>query len=277
MNLLTKLIKFWQKPFPKTETWFGLSRNFITISVVMTIFLYVFQPSGISETSNKFWLCLGFGVAGALAYFIYEVLFKQLTKLRKAPIHWTFGKWLLYSLGVLFFVSLGNFLYVRYIFFGYMNWAMFPYMIKGVFMFGIPVLITITLVLLRDEQKYQTIAEEINQQKNQTTKTIPINNLTLFEIPVDQIRYIEALQNYVTIGFINSAGELKKKTERATLKSILEKTKQSPIVRTHRSFLVNQQAIVDAVGNAQGLSLTLSDCEVKVPVSRSYVPAFRGK
>ena len=99
--------------------------------------------------------------------------------------------------------------------------------------------------------------------------------MNLFDIPVKQIKYIEALQNYVTIGFINREGQLQKQTERATLKSILATTKESSILRTHRSFLVNQQAIINTVGNSQGLLLTLSDCDKKIPVSRSYVPAFK--
>lgn len=273
MNFFKRLIVFWQKPFPKPKSWFGLSKHIITISVVMTLFLYIFQPSGIAGASDKLLLCLGFGITGALAYLLYELVFKQLAKLKKTPIHWTFGKWLMYSIGVLFFISLANFLFVRYMYFGYMDWNMFPYMIKGVFMFGIPVLAVMTLILLRDEKKYQAIAEEINQQKNQSN--LPFDNLTLFDIPVGQIKYIEALQNYVTIGFINSNGQWKTQTERATLKSILEKTGKSTIVKTHRSFLVNRQAITKTEGNSQGLLLTLSDCDKQIPVSRSYVPTFK--
>ena len=273
MNFFEHLITFWQKPFPKPKSWVGLSKHIITISVVMTLFLYIFQPSGISDVSDKLLLCLGFGITGALSYLIYEVVFKQLTKLKKERIDWTFGKWLLYSIGVLFFISLGNFLFVRYMYFGYMKWEMFPYMIRGVFMFGIPVLSVVTLILLRDEKKYQAIAEAINQQT--TTTIIPSKDLVLFDIPIGQIKYIEALQNYVTIGFINSSGQWKTKTERATLKSILEKTGKSAIVKTHRSFLVNRQAITKTEGNSQGLLLTLSDCDKQIPVSRSYVPSFK--
>lgn len=276
MKLFANLLEFWQKPFPKNVTWFGLSKNFITISVVMTLFLYIFQPSGISEAEpNKFLICLGFGISGAFAYFLYEILFHQIFKFIKSPIHWTFGKWLLYSIGVLFFISLANFLYIRYVFFGYMQWNLFPYMLKGVFMFGIPVLAAITLILLRDEKKYQAIAQEINQQNKNTSEVSITNDLTIFDIPIHQIRYIEALQNYVTIGFITPDGKLKKKTQRATIKSILEATKKSPILRTHRSFLVNRQTIIETTGNSQGLLLTLSDCDKKIPVSRSYIPSFK--
>lgn len=276
MNFFTSFLEFLQKPFPKDVTWFGLSKNFIAISAVMTLFLFAFQPSGISEVGpNKFLVCLGFGISGALAYFIYEIAFDQLFKFQKAPIQWTFGKWLLYSLGVLFFISLANFLYIRYLFFGYMQWNLFPYMIKGVFMFGIPVLAAITLILLREEKKYQTIAQEINQQKDDASTQINAKDLSIFGIPTNQIKYIEALQNYVTIGFINKEGQFQKQTERATLKNILATTKESSILRTHRSFLVNQQAIIETTGNSQGLLLTLSDCDKTIPVSRSYVAAFR--
>ena len=272
---MTKLKAFWQKPFSKTETWFGLSKNFISISIFLTLFLYIFQPNGLSEAEPKFLICLGFGLSGAFGYFLYELAFSLLIKTMDSPIEWTYGKWWLYCIGALFFISLTSFLYVRYLVFGFMIWALFPAMLKGTFMFGIPILATITMVLLRDEQKYQTIAAEINHQNNPTTNSKYNSDLNLFDIPIDKIRYIESLQNYVTLGFINAEGKLKTKTERATLKSILEKTKESPVVKTHRSFLVNREAIAKVEGNSQGLLLTLSDCDKKIPVSRNYVPTFR--
>jgi len=280
MNFFDKIILFLKKPFPGEESWFGLSKNITIISVFMTLFLYIFQPSGISEAeSDKFLICLGFGVTSALAYFIYELIFNQLFKLQKGRPNWTFGKWLLYSIGVLFCISLANFLYIRLLFFGYIQWNLFPYMIKGVFMFGIPVLAMSTFLLLQQEQKYELIADKINQQKANIPTTISTkvstNDQSIFNIPVNQIKYIEALQNYIVIGYLNEEGQLKKQTERATLKSILQEVEGASIVRTHRSYLVNQQAIVATAGNAQGLLLTLSNCDKEIPVSRSYVAAFR--
>ena len=103
------------------------------------------------------------------------------------------------------------------------------------------------------------------------------DNQYLMNLASHQIRYIEALQNYAKIGYINSTGQLIERTERATLKSILNEVEGSPIVKCHRSFLVNREAIISTSGNAQGLLLTLSDCDKTIPVSRSYVPAFRRK
>ena len=95
--------------------------------------------------------------------------------------------------------------------------------------------------------------------------------------PISHIRYIESLQNYVTIGYVDETQQFKKQTERATLKGILQTVDKNAIVRTHRSFLVNQQAIVETAGNSQGLLLTLAHVDKKIPVSRSYVSTFRHK
>ncbi len=275
MQFFDSIFNFLRKPFPE-ESWFGLSNNIVIISVSMTLFLYIFQPSGISNIeSKKFLICLGFGVSGALAYYIYEVIFDQILKLQNGKPNWTYGKWILYSLGVLFSISLVNFLYIRILFFGYIQWNLFPYMISGVFMFGIPMLILSTIFLLNQEKKYELIANEINLQNINTSSLPTSEDLVIFDIPINQIKYVEALQNYVLIGFINSDGQLKRETVRATLKSILNESIGSPIVRTHRSYLVNQDAIIATEGNAQGLLLTLSNCDVKIPVSRTYVPIFK--
>lgn len=279
MNIFQNIIHFLNKPFPQKEDWIGASRNIISISIITTLFLYVFQPSGISDLEdNKFWICLGFGIVGTLSYYFYEFIFIQIIKFKKTPIHWTFGKWILYSIGFLFFISLGNFLYIRIFVFGYIQWNLFPYMIYGVFMFGVPIVAMICLMSLQQEKKYQLIAANINQQQTTTSKAPTLSLITdvsIFGIPTQQIQYIEALQNYVTIHFLNEQGQLQKQTQRATLKSILVDTEGSSIVKTHRSFLVNRQAIIDASGNSQGLLLTLSDTDKKIPVSRTYVADFK--
>ncbi len=166
---------------------------------------------------------------------------------------------------------------MRWFYFGYIKWEFFPIMIKNTFAIGIfPLVVLGAISLLRQEKKYQLIANEINQQPD-IIDAQPINEQLIFNIPIHQIRYIEALQNYVKIGHINAKGVLTEQTERATLKSILLEVKGSTIIKCHRSFLVNREAIISTSGNAQGLLLTLSDCDRIIPVSRSYVSVFRSK
>ena len=123
------------------------------------------------------------------------------------------------------------------------------------------------------ESKYQNIAGEINQKNPQAINTQ--GETYICNIPVGQIKYIEALQNYIKIGFVNGAGKLNEQIERATMKQVDDESGSASIVRCHRSYMVNQDAIISVKGNAQGLLLSLSDCEKVIPVSRSYVPKFR--
>ncbi|WP_161565169.1 LytR/AlgR family response regulator transcription factor [Okeania hirsuta] len=119
------------------------------------------------------------------------------------------------------------------------------------------------------------IAEHLNQRESVKVPRANEEDKLLFDIPSSQIRYIQGLQNYVSLVYVDNSGSIKKKTERATLKNILDQLEGSSIVRSHRSFLVNRASILSASGNAQGLLLTLSDCDQEVPVSRTYVPLFR--
>ncbi len=115
MKILTQFIQFINKPFLNEEIWLGFSKHYIAIATFFTLFLYLFQPNDLSDKEGDiFWICLGFGIATALSYFLFEFLFKQIVKLKKEPIHWTYGKWLLYSFGVLFFMSLGKYSLLNY-------------------------------------------------------------------------------------------------------------------------------------------------------------------
>ena len=223
-------------------------------------------------------ICLGFGVATFVASLFYDWCLRPLFKLLTKEKALTFGRWILHMVATILTISLANFIYARLSFFGYIKWEFFHIMIINTFAIGIfPVVVLGAISLLRQERKYRLIADEINQKEPDIKPESQTTDQTIFDIPIHQIRYIEALQNYAKIGYINSTGQLIERTERATLKSILNEVEGSPIVKCHRSFLVNREAIISTSGNAQGLLLTLSDCDKTIPVSRSYVPVFRRK
>lgn len=276
MNFFDKIIRTLGKPFP-VENRLEYYRNLIILSVFITLFLYIFQPFGISTLeSRKFLICLGFGSMTFVGAIIYELSIGQLLKLTGMRANWTFGKWILNTLGAMVFISIANFIFARLLLFGYIQWDLFPSMIYATFMIGIiPITVLGGLSLFKQERKYQIIANEINQLKTPSSSTKDQGSISIFDIPTYQIKYIEALQNYVKIAYINSEGNLKIQTERLTLKGILIKTEGSSIIKCHRSYLVNKDAIVTASGNAQGLLLSLSDCDKIIPVSRTCVPVFR--
>ncbi|MBT8185081.1 MAG: LytTR family transcriptional regulator [Eudoraea sp.] len=277
MNFYQSIRQLLARPFPEVENGYIYIRDLLIFSVFITFFLYIFQPFGIATLeSDKFLICLGFGGMTFLGTLVYELMVRTLLGLNRKPVKWTFGKWILNMLGIIFSISLANFLFIRLLIFGFIEWNLFPSMIYGTFMVGIiPVVVYGFWFLNRNESKYQSISDEINQNYRSPAEQRPGNTPSIFDIPMHQIRYIEAMQNYSRIGFINARGELDIRTERITLKQILEEMSETSIVKCHRSFLVNKEAIIATSGNAQGLLLQLADCDKEVPVSRSLVHVFR--
>lgn len=277
MKYFDTIVQILGKPFPDEENWFSYFRTLTILSVFITFFLYIFQPFGLSMLeSNTFLICLGFGSMTFAGSVLYEVTVSQVLKLIGLREHWTFGKWILNFLGIMLFISFANFIFARLVLFGFIQWDLFPSMLYGTFMIGIiPIIVLGGFSLVKQEKKYQRIAEEINKVKKTTSSINEKGIATVFDIPSHQIKYIEALQNYVKIGYVNTDGNLKILTERSTIKEILATTKGSSIIKCHRSYLVNTDTIVSTSGNAQGLLLSLSDCEKIIPVSRTYVPLFR--
>ncbi len=283
MDTWRKLTTLLNKPFPENESRFGKPKTALIVSLFITFFLIIFEPFGIASLgSDRYLICVGFGAMTFFTSIIYEFTVGQLLNLKGKGRKWTYGKWIIHNLGLMLFISLANFLFARLAIFGYIIWELLPDMIYGTFMVGIiPTLGLGAFALFRSERKHLDIASEMNSRTPALSSEERIKDAkaegSIFDIPLTDIRYVEALQNYVKIGHITNSGECSSKSERATLKQILEQTHGSSIVKSHRSFLVNRDAIVSTEGNAQGLLLTLADCPTTIPVSRSFIPEFRTK
>ncbi len=274
---MSTLLQFLKKPFPQEESLFATLKLVAAISVFVVVFLYVFKPFGLHTIeTGYFWLCLGFGVVTFAASMAYEFAAVRIFKIKGEGANFTFGRWLLYLIGVMLFISLANFLFVRLTMFNDVEWALFPYMIRGTFVFGLfPIIAVGAFALLKTEKKYQNIADELNQADTSPASVDSIKDVEIFGIPASHIHFIEAMQSYVRINYVDSDGQFREQVEHATLKSLSNASLGESIVRCHRSFYVNRDAIASTSGNAQGLLLSLHDCERMVPVSRSFVPVFR--
>jgi hypothetical protein len=91
-----------------------------------------------------------------------------------------------------------------------------------------------------------------------------------------EIAYLKAEGNYVEI-VTAKAGVRHSTLLRATLHEAEAALagRAHQVMRCHRSYLVNVAKVRHAEGGAQGLVLTMEVPGMEVPVSRSYVPAFR--
>ena len=279
MKLISNIKRILNKPFPEEENFVEQLKTISFVSLFIFLFLIIFQPFGISDgEGDKYWVCLGFGITTFIAMLIYVLLFNLGVKLKGTRKQWTYWKWIVYNTLIILPISLANFLFARFWIFGYIEWGLYPQMMYSTLMIGIiPVTFLGWVSLIRQERKYRQISADINsyRTKKSESEVATSSSKNIFGILVDQIRYVESLQNYVNITYIDSKGNLSKKTERSTLKKVIEQLQDTPIIKCHRSYLVNKNEITSTTGNAQGLILTLNNCVEEVPVSRSFVAKFR--
>jgi len=184
---------------------------------------------------------------------------------------WVFWKWILATLFLILCIALANYFF-GLIFFDNFNFsskallgAMLNTLLLGIF----PLVFIGSIVLIQSQQKNSKIAEALNLPvDNVVNKTIQLGEKSY---SIDDILYIEAMQNYVVINDIT----LSKQTFRSTLSKLADELLVYNIVRCHRSYLVNINAIKSVSGNAQGLKLQLKNTEQIIPVSRKYISKIK--
>lgn len=275
VNLFKKIRIVLNKPFPIRD---GRSSYFSTVFLIglfVAMFLYIFRPFGISLMESRvLTICSGYGGITIASILLYDLFLMFAFKDIRRRDDFNFGKWILYMIGLLSLIGFANFNFSKAVL-GYFEWGELPRMMIATVAVGIfPTVVIGGFTLLRAERKYQQISNEINEDIGHETN-IGEEKRSIFNIDSSAIRYVEALQNYVRIGYVKKSGEFNEQIERTTLKTVLEKLQGGSIIKCHRSFLVNTNWIKSTSGNAQGLILTLEDCEKKIPVSRTYVSKFR--
>ncbi len=97
--------------------------------------------------------------------------------------------------------------------------------------------------------------------------TIQSDTSETVNLRVKDLLYVEASDNYSTVYWRDETG-LQKKMLRVNLKSIESQLDSTDVVRCHRSFIVNINAIQQVEGNTNGYRLSIRDSDVMVPVSR---------
>jgi len=267
-----------KKPFPEFESSFSYLRAMFLVSLFIVFFLFIFRPFGFHEVrSNLFLICLGFGLMTIVGSLFFEFILRPLFGWSRTGRSFTFARWILHTIVLLLCISVANFIFLSLVINKQFQWQNFPSMLFGTCAIGIfPTVVFGGLALIKKEKDYQQMAKAINQKAVPSNSTLlPSHSVEIFGIKASKIKYVEAMQNYVKIGFLSNQGELEEQTERATLKAVLDQLEGGNIIKCHRSFLVNKESIISSSGNAQGLLMTLSDCEKQIPVSRSYVSKFK--
>jgi hypothetical protein len=272
-----------KRPFPDREfsrsTVIGMGR----VAIFVFMALYLLRPFGMRIEGDRFLTCLGYGLVTFLVGTGYAYVTTRVLGWKKSGANWTLGKWILDAGILLACIAVGNFLFYNMT----VDWRAMdllalvyitiPTVIIGLF----PIAFSGMAVQMRAERENQKVAGEmqiatLRKYTQATARLIDMGEGQLLLDP-ESILFCEARGNYLRCVYL-AEGSGAEQTIRATLSSVAEKLEGTPIVRCHRSFLVNSHLIAQASGNAQGLRLKMQAWpEEEVPVSRAYVKPLREK
>ncbi len=280
--MLAKIIEFLRRPFPSSNAFVDQVKESIGVGVFVFLFLFLLRPFGSHQldTWTALWHTFIFGVITFLVSLSYDLVLQRFFKVEFDKPSWTFGKWLLSTIGLIILISIANIFYLSHGL-GFYSFSItgLLYQVYATFLVGIfPIIFFGTVNLLTNQRKYVHIAEEIKmdrdlQETEKATIVILKHESGGDEVDLNMLQYAESLQNYVKL-HLDSGKPI---TLRATLKSIESQLKPFHFIRTHRSYIVNKEKIAGVSGNAQGLKLKLKEVDMEVPVSRKYVAIVKSQ
>jgi hypothetical protein len=292
------LLSFLNKAYPyipsKRPAWL----NNLFIGIFVALFLIIFQPFDLSvwQTPNKTLKLIGFGLVSFLMPTLFGWIVFKLVPKHHFEDQWKVWKEILLVMGLLMSIALGNLLYSKLIHIAEINWKGF---INSAIVTVLLGLFPITLAILNKYHRLLRLNLETAQLANDqiahppsetsppamtesaTDKTIPSeekalrfvaeNEKDLLEISEKQLLYIESQDNYASVVFLDK-GKIKKQLIRSSLKRMEAQVQLPHIKRCHRAFMVNLSKVTKVEGNAAGYTLSFSEGDTKVPVSRNYGP-----
>jgi len=280
--MLRSLWPFLQQPYPGTADRRAIITGAGWAGLIVFFILFAFRPFGFHTLGDDLWrYCLLFGGITAGVSLLYDGVFFLLIGLRKDRPSWTLGKWLLSTLGLMFFIGTANYIAITELTSRPYQWWLFLSVWQHTMLVGVfPLFIFGALNTIRNLKANQALAATLTPQlaalHPPQVRRLPLQaGGAHFELVVDDLLMAEAQQNYVHL-YLRQGDTVRRELLRTTLSAVETALGDTPIWRSHRSFLVNVEAIDQIDGNAQGLTLHLASPEpLRVPVSRKYIPAFR--
>lgn len=252
----------------------------VAISGFVTLFLYLFKTESELPFANELEWLHGLITLAVLSFNI--LVLPRLLPAWMDPVAWNVWKYIVLNLVHLLLIWILATI-IEKIFFcpAEMAWttialhASKQVLIKGI----IP--ITLTTLFLRARLLQQNLEEAIrtNQelQKIQSLKRESVrgaNPVTLYSdtsesltLNLPDLLYIEADDNYATVVW-REQEVLQKKLLRVNLKNLESQLNNSFMLRCHRSYIVNINAIGAISGNTNGYKLKINGSDFSIPVSR---------
>lgn len=253
------------------------------LAISSFLFTYLFEPFTMNEAEHKVGSLGILLLHAVLPVPIAMVYFFFLNKSAIDIDKWTIGKEFFHLTIILLLIGFANFLLRDFIYTNPDNWS-WRYLweeIRNTFLVGILLLVIILpLNLERLLYRHLKFLKGLPAQKSIKRKSaiVPIDtplSSEHFELNMERFLFAKVEGNYLEI-FKSSPDGYEKYLKRMTLKEFDEQLSSFPLVlKVHRSYIVNLQAIESISGNATGYELYLTDySEGTVPVSRSNIQEF---
>jgi hypothetical protein len=268
---------------------FVKSRNTV-IQIIFTalfayIFILVYHPFGSESwfkiTTGQFAFAVGFVVVlGMVVVIISRVIMTQCRKRWPVTI---LGYSMMIALEVL--AMTGFYMMIQKVFLKDPRFWFEVYytaILNATLILLIPYLISLLYFAWLDKKQH---FEELLVQKQPETEPGPPrfvhfndeNGDTKLTVQLDDLLYIEASENYVTIHYLDH-NQPDRMLLRNSMKRMEEQMAGFPVVRCHRSYMVNLNRIRLAKKDKSGLILHLRTTEkISVPVSESYKELLQGR
>lgn len=264
------------------STGFRMSRQdkwrlILAVNLFCPIFLLFFQPFGVNNydpAQRINWVFLlsicSFGIVNTLAMAVSEFFLRPLLGRGELTIGQLSG-WIVWT-----FLLLGSTTYLYYNFLGgFHDWSLNSYLgfIRDVSVLGAFPMGGYYFFRYHQSVHQQVIYLKENQPNGQREDLLiwlesEVGNERL-GVKLAQLLYLEAQDNYVAVYHLEEE-RVRKTLLRTTLKKLETHLSALPLIRCHRSYIVNLQQVEKARGNSRRLQLQLAGGRTLVPVSRSF-------
>ena len=253
----------------------------LVINVFTPAFLIAFQPYGVNNydpthSLNQVFVLsmLSFGVINGCVMALNEFLVYRFI-FNRPMTRFQLSCWFLWSL-----ILVSGSTYLWYNILGHFHdWSLLGYL-KFIRDIGMLAIIPVAGIMLYFQNRSAKAEIEslvkFKPVRASGTRLIFLsseNGKDEIGIPLNQLLYLEDQDNYVAV-FHLEGENVRKNLLRNTLKNMEAMFNELPVVRCHRSYLVNLANIKSIARKGHQLKLHLTNLSKPVSVSRSYLDDF---
>lgn len=279
-----KLFPYLKQPYSQQlKSW----EMILGASLLVFFLLSAFQPFGLSTIQqHKLPILIGYMLVTATCLSIKIYLFPLIWKNFYNEKKWTIGKEIFSMMQTVIFITFGNCLYSSFFLLGHLSLLSVTFYLIATFLIAI---FPITFLhFLHQNRLLSNSLKDIaalNKQISHSYKEMPPSESVTLEgnskdaitLQIYQLQYLEANGNYVNIHYYEN-NCIKKKMLRTTIKQLEECLEPfSSIIRCHRAFIINTNAIKQIRGNSQGYHLLFEGDEKEIPISRAYIKQVKAQ